>query len=74
VPDPVSKDRLRGIRIYDITDIEHPKNVGTCRPAAGSHTHTGASSTPKDKPRTSSVYISGLRARCAQDQELARDA
>ncbi|MDQ3169483.1 MAG: hypothetical protein M3Q55_05015, partial [Acidobacteriota bacterium] len=40
VPEPVSKDRLRGIRIFDISDIAHPKyvaNVQTCR---GSHTHT----------------------------------
>jgi len=40
VPDSVSTDRLRGIRIFDISDIAHPKpvaNVQTCR---GSHTHT----------------------------------
>ena len=37
---PVSKDRIRGLRIFDITDIDNPKylaNVQTCR---GSHTHT----------------------------------
>src|SRR4051812_1443036 len=28
VEETVSKDRLRGIRIFDITDIAHPKNVG----------------------------------------------
>ncbi len=40
VPTAVSQDRLRGIRIFDITDIQNPKyisNVQTCR---GSHTHT----------------------------------
>jgi hypothetical protein len=40
VPEPVSKDRLRGIRVFDISDIKNPKyvaNVQTCR---GSHTHT----------------------------------
>ena len=39
VPDTVSKDRLRGIRIFEISDMAHPKylaNVQTCR---GSHTH-----------------------------------
>ncbi len=38
--DPVSKERMRGIRIFDIADIKNPKlvaNVQTCR---GSHTHT----------------------------------
>jgi hypothetical protein len=53
VPDTVSKERLRGIRIFDITDIAHPKyltNVQTCR---GSHTHTVVSQ-PTD---TANVYI-----------------
>lgn len=34
VKDTVSHDRLRGLRIFDITDIANPKNVGnvqTCR-------------------------------------------
>ncbi|HUP89296.1 MAG TPA: hypothetical protein VM100_08100, partial [Longimicrobiales bacterium] len=34
VPDPVSHDRLRGLRIFDITNISAPKyigNVQTCR-------------------------------------------
>ena len=40
VPEAVSHDRLRGIRIFDISDITNPDyvaNVQTCR---GSHTHT----------------------------------
>ena len=40
VQDSVSHDRLRGIRIFNITDItksEYIANVKTCR---GSHTHT----------------------------------
>jgi hypothetical protein len=57
VPDTVSKDRLRGIRIFDITDIANPKyitNVQTCR---GSHTHTVLVD-PKDRDNVY-VYISG---------------
>jgi hypothetical protein len=57
VPDTVSQDRLRGIRIFDITDIAHPKyltNVQTCR---GSHTHTVVSD-PHD-PANVYIYISG---------------
>jgi hypothetical protein len=55
--DPVSKERIRGLRIFDISDIDHPKyiaNVQTCR---GSHTHTVV-----DDPHDSQniyVYISG---------------
>jgi hypothetical protein len=57
VKDTVSKARLRGIRIFDISDIANPKyiaNVQTCR---GSHTHTLLVD-PKDKSNVY-VYVSG---------------
>ena len=53
VPEAVSQDRLRGIRIFDISDIRDPKyitNVQTCR---GSHTHTVL----EDPEDTDNVYI-----------------
>ena len=53
----VSPERIRGIRIFDISDIGHPKyltNVQTCR---GSHTHTVVED-PKDKDNIY-IYISG---------------
>jgi hypothetical protein len=40
VPDTVSHDRLRGLRIFDISDIAHPRNVGNVQTCRGSHTHT----------------------------------
>jgi hypothetical protein len=57
VKDTVSAERLRGIRIFDITDITSPKyvaNVQTCR---GSHTHTVLVD-PKDTENVY-VYVSG---------------
>ena len=57
VKDPISHDRIRGIRIFDISDITNPKiitNVQTCR---GSHTHTVLVD-PKDRDNVY-VYISG---------------
>lgn len=57
VQDSVSHDRIRGIRIFDATDITDPKyiaNVQTCR---GSHTHTVVSD-PND-PAHVYVYVSG---------------
>jgi hypothetical protein len=57
VHDSVSADRLRGIRIFDITDITKPRylaNVQTCR---GSHTHTVVPDL-KDSANVY-VYISG---------------
>lgn len=53
VDEAVSQDRLRGIRIFDISDIENPRyvhNVQTCR---GSHTHTVL----EDPNDTENVYI-----------------
>jgi LVIVD repeat len=57
VKDTVSHERLRGLRIFDISDIGNPKyiaNVQTCR---GSHTHTLVVD-PND-PNNVYVYISG---------------
>jgi LVIVD repeat-containing protein len=57
VQDTVSRDRLRGLRIFDISDIEHPRNVGNVQTCRGSHTHTVLVD-PKD-PGNVYVYISG---------------
>jgi hypothetical protein len=57
VPDTVSKDRLRGLRIFDISDIAHPKNVGNVQTCRGSHTHSVLVD-PKDTENVY-VYISG---------------
>ena len=57
VRDTVSTDRLRGLRIFDITDIANPKNVGNVQTCRGSHTHTVLVD-PKDKDNVY-VYISG---------------
>jgi len=57
VKDTVSKDRLRGIRIFDISDIANPKNVGNVQTCRGSHTHSLLVD-PKD-PNNVYVYVSG---------------
>ncbi len=40
VKDTVSAERLRGIRVFDISDLTHPKNVANVQTCRGSHTHT----------------------------------
>jgi hypothetical protein len=40
VPEPISKLRVRGIRVFDISDMKHPKLVTTVQTCRGSHTHT----------------------------------
>jgi hypothetical protein len=53
----VSEARLRGIRIFDITDLAHPKNVANVQTCRGSHTHTVVVD-HKDKANVY-VYVSG---------------
>jgi hypothetical protein len=57
IEDTVSTERLRGIRIYDISDISKPRNVGNVQTCRGSHTHTLLVD-PKDRENVY-VYISG---------------
>jgi hypothetical protein len=40
VEDPVSLERFRGIRIFDITDLKKPKQLAAVQTCRGSHTHT----------------------------------
>ncbi|OLE59112.1 MAG: hypothetical protein AUG74_16925, partial [Bacteroidetes bacterium 13_1_20CM_4_60_6] len=53
VKDTVSKVRLRGIRVFDISDITTPKYIGNVQTCRGSHTHTVVVD-PKD---TANVYL-----------------
>ncbi|HSJ10899.1 MAG TPA: hypothetical protein VK928_13330, partial [Longimicrobiales bacterium] len=57
VPTAVSADRLRGIRIFDITDIRNPRYVGNVQTCRGSHTHTVLEH-PGDRDNVY-VYVSG---------------
>jgi hypothetical protein len=72
VPDPVSKERVRGIRVFDIRDVKHPKllaNVQTCR---GSHTHTIVTQ-PGDTENVY-IYVSGTaRVRSAEELPGCQD-
>jgi hypothetical protein len=55
VKDPVSTERFRGIRIFDITDVSKPKQVAAVQTCRGSHTHTLVTK-PGD---TSTIYVYG---------------
>ncbi|HEY9514866.1 MAG TPA: hypothetical protein VIQ74_04225, partial [Gemmatimonadaceae bacterium] len=68
VQDVVSGERLRGLRIFDISDITHPVNVGNVQTCRGSHTHTVLAD-PKDTENVY-VYISGS-AGIRSSEELA---
>ena len=66
IVDTVSADRLRGVRIYDISDIDHPRPITTVQTCRGSHTHTLVSD-PHDRANVY-VYVSGTgRVRSASE-------
>jgi hypothetical protein len=65
---PASPERFRGIRIYDISDVAHPKSVAAVQTCRGSHTHTVATD-PHDTGAVY-VYVSG-QASVRPAQELA---
>ncbi|MEX1181739.1 MAG: hypothetical protein WEF86_00785 [Gemmatimonadota bacterium] len=53
----VSPDRLRGIRIFDISNIREPRYIGNVQTCRGSHTHT-VHEAPND-PAHVYIYVSG---------------
>ena len=57
IPEPVSKDRVRGIRIFDISSVGQPKLVKSVQTCRGSHTHTVVEQ-PGDKDNIY-IYVSG---------------
>ncbi|HEY0764955.1 MAG TPA: hypothetical protein VGD61_21430 [Pyrinomonadaceae bacterium] len=67
-PPPAEKDRFRGVRIFDITDIKNPKQVAAVQSCRGSHTHTLVTD-PNDKNNVY-IYISGTSF-VRQSEELA---
>lgn len=62
------KDRFRGVRIFDITDISNPKQVAAIQTCRGSHTHTLVTD-PNDKNNVY-IYVSGTSF-VRQSEELA---
>ena len=62
------KDRFRGVRIFDISDIKNPKQVAAVQTCRGSHTHTLVID-PNDKNNVY-IYVSGTSF-VRQPEELA---
>ena len=68
VRDSVSVERFRGVRIFDISDVETPRQIKTVQTCRGSHTHTLVTS-PNDDSRVW-IYVSGT-GRVRSPNELA---
>ena len=56
-PPPPSPDRIKGVRIFDISDIKNPKQVAGVQTCRGSHTHTLLVD-PNDKDNVY-LYVAG---------------
>jgi hypothetical protein len=67
-PPPAQKERFRGVRIFDISDIKNPKQVAAVQTCRGSHTHTLVLD-PRDKNNVY-IYVSGT-SYVRQPEELA---
>jgi uncharacterized protein (DUF305 family) len=68
VPETVSNQRVRGIRIFDVSDFSNPTQVAAVQTCRGSHTHTVAQNADQDG--NIYVYVSGT-SRVRDDEELA---
>ncbi|MBZ5506143.1 MAG: hypothetical protein LAO78_11840 [Acidobacteriia bacterium] len=67
-PPVAQKDRFRGVRIFDISDIRNPRQVAAVQTCRGSHTHTLVVD-PNDKNNVY-IYVSGTSF-VRQPEELA---
>jgi uncharacterized protein (DUF305 family) len=68
VSEDASPERFRGIRIFDISDLARPKQVGQVQTCRGSHTHSVVSGPGKDGKII--VYNSGTSS-VREEEELA---
>ncbi len=67
VTDEISNERFRGLRIFDISDLTRPKQVGAVQTCRGSHTHSVVSGPDADGKLI--VYNSGI-SRVRDEEEL----
>ncbi len=68
VTEDVSEVRFRGLRIFDISDVTRPRQVGAVQTCRGSHTHSVVSGPGPDGKLI--VYNSGT-SRVRDEEELA---
>ncbi|MGI9250479.1 MAG: DUF305 domain-containing protein [Pseudohongiellaceae bacterium] len=65
VAEPISGERFRGIRIFDISDLRRPVQVGAVQTCRGSHTHTIITDPDDDN----SIYVYGSGTSSVRDTD-----
>ncbi len=68
ITEDISAERMRGIRIFDISDLARPQQVGAVQTCRGSHTHSVVSGPGEDGRII--VYVSGTST-VRKEEELA---
>ena len=71
VRDDSSPERFRGIRIFDVSDLERPRQVGAVQTCRGSHTHSVVSGPGLGAPADADkiiVYNSGTSSIREEDE------
>lgn len=68
ISEDISADRFRGIRIFDISDLSRPRQVGQVQTCRGSHTHSVVKGPGNDGKIL--VYVSGTSS-VRKAEELA---
>ena len=68
ITEDVSTDRFRGLRIFDISDLTHPRQVAAVQTCRGSHTHSVVSGPGADGKII--VYVSGTSS-VREEEEMA---
>ena len=56
---PASPERFRGVRIFDISNLDRPVQVAAVQTCRGSHTHTLVTDPKNSNPGTVFLYVSG---------------
>ncbi len=78
IDEDVSADRFRGLRIFDISDLTFPRQVGGVQTCRGSHTHSVVSADDERiivyNSGTSSIRDAGELARCIDNPADSRTA
>ncbi len=57
IDEDVSEERFRGLRIFDISDLARPVQVGAVQTCRGSHTHSVVSGPAADGPSPGKIVV-----------------
>ena len=68
-PPATAATRFRGVRVFDISNLDAPQQVAAVQTCRGAHTHTVV--TDKDDPNNVFVYVQGTSTNVRSAAELA---